>query len=104
MIPNLPIPRAWRGRERLMSLILRARFATAPDDGHRERASDLLVSCFAVKTFPTAQGLREAVEGMCASIKDQAFAGTPVADDPDHRLRVIVAHLRAAVAERERLP
>ena len=28
MIRELPIPRAWRGRERLISLILRARLAT----------------------------------------------------------------------------
>lgn len=104
MIPEPPIPRAWRGRERLMSMILRARLATNLDDAHRERASALVVSCFGTKTFPSEQGLRSAVDEMCAAIKSQVFADGPVPDDPDNRLREIASLLRAAVAELESLP
>jgi hypothetical protein len=104
MTPDLPIPRAWRGRERLMSLILRARTATSLDDAHRERLGALVVSCFGTKTFPGDQALRDAVEEMCGAIKHQAFADGPVAEDPDERLRGIVSLLHAAVAERESLP
>lgn len=104
MIRELPIPRAWRGRERLMWLILGARIATDLDDAHRERCSDLLVSCFAVKTFPSAHALRDAVDEMCSAIKRQAFAAGPVPHDPGHRLSGIVALLRAALGERESLP
>ena len=104
MMRELPIPRAWSGRERLISLIVRARIATDPADARRHRLSALVVSCFAVKTFPSEQALRDAVEEICASIKRQAFASGPVPDDPDQRLSGIVALLRAAVAERESLP
>ena len=104
MIEELPLPTAWTGRERLVSLILRARIATDPTDAHRQRLSALVVSCFAIDTFPTEQALRDAVEEMCASIKRQAFEGEPVANDPDQRLSRIVALFHAAVAERESLP
>lgn len=104
MTPDLPIPRAWRGRERLMCLILRARTTTGLDDAHREHFSALVVSCFGAETFPSSQALRVAVEEMCGAIKRQAFAESPVPDDPDERLSGIVSLLHAAVAEREGLP
>lgn len=98
---KLPIPRAWIGRERLMLLILDARLATEPDDAHLELLSELLVSCFSVRTFPGPEALAEAVAEMCPAIRTQAFGVEPIPDDPDGRLARIAAMLRAAVRERE---
>lgn len=101
---ELPLPRAWIGRERLMLRILDARLATQLDDAHSDLLSELFVSCFSVREFPSADDLAEAVAGICPVIRTQAFGGEPIPDDPEGRLRRIVALLRAAVRERELLP
>jgi len=103
-VSELPLPRAWIGRERLMLRILDARLATEPDDAHRELLSELFVSCFSVRDFPSADDLAEVIAEMCPVIRTQAFGSGPVPDDPDGRLRRIVALLGAAVREREALP
>lgn len=104
MSESMRLPRAWRGREPLMSLVLRARVATRTGDSHAERMSALLVSCFGGRTFPSEDEFRDAVGEMSDAIKRQVFAGGPVPDDPEERLGGIAALLGAAVAERARLP
>ncbi|CAN5473349.1 hypothetical protein BH20ACT15_BH20ACT15_02430 [soil metagenome] len=101
---DLPLPRAWIGRERLMLRILDARLATELDDAHHELLSELFVSCFSVREFPSADDLAEAAAEMCVVIRTQAFGDASIPDDPDGRRKRIVALLRAAVREREALP
>lgn len=96
------LPRAWRGRERVVTYLLAARVATRAEDAHRELLSELMVQCFSLSTFPSAAKLTDAAGDICAAIQDQVFRHGPVPADPDDRLKQIVGCLHAAVRERER--
>jgi hypothetical protein len=94
------LPRAWRGRERVVAHLLAARVATRIEDAHRELLSELMVQCFSLRTFPSASKLSDATGDICEAIKDQVFRDGPVPADPDGRLRQIVARLCRATGSR----
>lgn len=99
-----PYPRAWRGRERFIALVIRARFLSRPEDAHLAHLSKLFADSFALRSFPTHDGFRSTVAEICDLVRDQVFEDRPVANDHEQRLLRIVAWLRQAVNERDAVP
>lgn len=96
------MPTAWRGREQVVRLILRARAATKRTDVHYPPMSALVVSCFGETTFPSAETLNEALEQVSAAIARQ-IVSSPSESEQD-RLLEVVELLSEALAERKAVP
>jgi hypothetical protein len=96
------VPTAWRGRERVVQLILRARTLTRRSDIHYAPLGALVVSCFGEKTFPDARTMEETLSEVSAAVARQNAC--PAQDFEAGRLLEVIDLLSEAMAERTAVP
>jgi hypothetical protein len=93
------------GREKQAALLLRASCKTDSQDWHKEKLAALLVTCWAVRTFPTPDEYETLIHEITAEIRNEVFSRGPLPHDPGGRLREVCQLLGASVAaSREAAP
>lgn len=102
MTEQRPLPKAWKGNERAVLLLLQARLLTLRNDLHTEELVDLWMRCWSVRTFPPSDAFRQSDCEIRRRISLQLEI--PLPRHHQERLREIASLVRAASTHRAEIP